>query len=79
MTVPGSCIDMYAAYFALAALNSATDVVIHLLPIWLLWPLRVKLGQKIAVGLVLMPGGLYVSHYLFFSLCTGLTKTASAP
>lgn len=60
VTAPGSCIDMYAAFFALAVFNSATDVVILLLPIWLLWPLRVKLSQRIAVGLVLMTGGLYV-------------------
>jgi len=83
MAVPGSCIDMYAAFFTLAVFNSATDVVILLLPIWLLWPLRVKLGQKIAVGIVLMPGGLYVSLPLL-SPCAGayeppkLTKTASA-
>jgi hypothetical protein len=59
ISIPGRCVDIYTAYFVSAIFNSATDVVILLLPIWLLWPLRVKLSQKIAVGLVLMPGGLY--------------------
>jgi hypothetical protein len=57
-TVPGQCIDFYPPYLAAAILNSITDVILLLLPIWLLWPLRVGIKQKIAVGLVLMPGGL---------------------
>ena len=54
----GYCLDSYAAFLAAAVMNSVTDVVLLLLPIWLLWPLRVRLRKKIAVGLVLMPGGL---------------------
>ena len=60
MSVQGSCVDIYAAFFAGAVFNSVADVLILLLPIWLLWPLRMKLGQKIAVALVLSAGGLYV-------------------
>lgn len=56
--VEGVCFSGYAAFLAPSVLNSVTDVVILLLPIWLLWPLRVRMGQKIAVALALMPGGL---------------------
>lgn len=57
-TVVGTCVNENAAYLASAILNSTTDIIILLLPIWLLWPLRVQLTQKIVVALVLMPGGL---------------------
>ncbi len=59
-SVDGTCVDLYSAYLVSSVLNAVTDVVILLLPIWLLWPLRVRLKQKILVGLALMPGGLYV-------------------
>ncbi len=58
VSVSGTCVDSYAQYLASACLNSATDVILLVLPFWLLWPLRVSIKQKIAVGLVLMPGGL---------------------
>jgi len=54
----GECIAGNPPYLAAAVLNSVTDVVILLLPLWLLWPLRVPWRQKIAVSLVLMAGGL---------------------
>ena len=63
MTAQGSCVDIYMTYLVSSILNAATDVVILLLPVWLLYPLRVKLPQKILVGLALMPGGLYVSSF----------------
>ena len=54
----GECIQGIPPYFAAAILNSVTDVVILLLPLWLLWPLRVPWRQKCAVALVMMTGGL---------------------
>ena len=54
----GECIEGYPPYLAAAILNSITDVVILLLPLWLLWPLRVPWKQKFGVGFVLMTGGL---------------------
>ncbi|KAK3942479.1 hypothetical protein QBC46DRAFT_309058 [Diplogelasinospora grovesii] len=56
-TVPGHCIDSFNAYLASAALNVGTDIVILLLPIWMLWPLRVPTKKKILVTLILMAGG----------------------
>ncbi|KAK3367966.1 hypothetical protein B0H63DRAFT_490071 [Podospora didyma] len=65
----GTCIDLYSAFLATAALNAATDVVILVLPLWLLWPLRMRWAQKTAVGLVLMTGG-FVCSVSFFRLAT---------
>jgi len=57
-SIPGACLDMYSQFLVAACLNSITDIILLLMPFWLLYPLRVSLQQKIAVGLVLMPGGL---------------------
>jgi len=56
-SIDGVCVDANAWYVACAALNVGTDVVILLLPIWILRPLRVRLLQKLAVMGVLMAGG----------------------
>lgn len=56
--VGGKCSDVTAGFLACAALNVVTDVIILLLPIWLLWPLRVGPLQKLAVAVILMTGGL---------------------
>ena len=57
-SVPGKCSDFGAAFLSGAALNVATDVALLLLPLWLLYPLRVPLKQKIGVTLILMTGSL---------------------
>lgn len=58
--IPGKCVNVVAWYLSCAVLNAATDLVILLLPLWLIRPLRVRLSQKVAVGLILSCGGLYV-------------------
>lgn len=66
ISVTGTCVDLNSAYLASSVLNAVTDVVILVLPIWLLWPLRVRWQQKIAVALALMSGGLYVCSLFLF-------------
>jgi hypothetical protein len=54
----GSCIDSAAALLARAVLNVATDFAILLLPVWLLWPIRLwSVWHKLSVLVVLMAGG----------------------
>jgi rhodopsin domain-containing protein len=55
--VEGQCINVDGAWVSSAALNMATDIIILLLPIWLLWPLRLPTLQKVALTLTLMAGG----------------------
>ena len=57
-SVAGSCIDAILAYIVTAGLNLGADIVILLLPIWLLRPLRIGMRQKIAVTILFMTGGL---------------------
>ncbi|KAK7216087.1 hypothetical protein V2G26_004090 [Clonostachys chloroleuca] len=57
---PEKCDRLFVAYIVCAALNVATDVAILLLPFWILCPLQVSTGRKIAIGMVLM-GGRFVS------------------
>ena len=57
-SIQGTCLDVTTAYIATSALNVGTDIIILLLPIWMLWPLRVPPLQKFYVTLLLMAGGL---------------------
>jgi len=57
-SVEGDCVDAVAWYMACAALNVGTDIILLLLPIWVLRPLKVNPMQKLAITVVLMAGGL---------------------
>jgi hypothetical protein len=57
-SVPGTCVNIGNAFLAGAALNVGTDVTMLLLPIWLLWPLRVPTRRKIGITAILMTGSL---------------------
>ena len=56
-SIPGTCITG-ETFLISASMNVATDIIILLLPIWLLWPLRMATTQKVAVTGVMMAGGL---------------------
>lgn len=56
--LPDSCSTMIRIYIACAALNVLTDIIILLLPFWILRPMRVPFHRKIGIALVLMGGGL---------------------
>lgn len=63
----GTCIDVTTSLLVRAVFNVVTDVCILLLPIWLLWPLRLwSIWQRLSVLVVLMAGGLYVFFSSFF-------------
>ncbi len=53
-----TCINMNAAFHTNNTLNMVTDIVILLLPIWMLKPLHAPLLKKIGIMLILMTGGL---------------------
>ena len=57
-SVEGKCLDLNGYFIANSAMNVATDVILLILPIWLLKPLRVPKRQKIGVTIVLMMGSL---------------------
>ncbi|KLU92598.1 hypothetical protein MAPG_11543 [Magnaporthiopsis poae ATCC 64411] len=54
----GSCIDWKPTMLFNGVMNCLTDVAILLLPVWLLWELRLPLRQKMGVMGVMMTGGL---------------------
>lgn len=61
----GTCIHVNAWYGTLVALNVFTDVVLLLMPIWLLKPLRVGLAQKAAIAAVLGTGSFVLGISIF--------------
>ncbi|KAK0630285.1 hypothetical protein B0T17DRAFT_490862 [Bombardia bombarda] len=69
----GSCIDPEPWYGTMVALNVATDLILLLLPIWLLKPLSVGFAQKAALAAILGTGGfvLGISVLRFVIVVTG--------
>lgn len=59
-TAPGqaACQQTIIIQIVSAAINSATDAIILLLPFWLLRPMKVPLSRKVGIAVVLMAGGL---------------------
>ncbi|KAH6668388.1 hypothetical protein B0J14DRAFT_600636 [Halenospora varia] len=70
-STPGTCINSGVLFLCGAALNVATDVVMLLLPIWLLWPLRLPAREKIGVTIILMMGS--------FVCVVSITRLAAIP
>lgn len=62
-SVSGSCIDGSMLFLTSSVINAATDVILLLLPIWMLWRLRLSLLKKIGVLCIMMTGGLQVSRH----------------
>ncbi|EJT76903.1 hypothetical protein GGTG_06817 [Gaeumannomyces tritici R3-111a-1] len=54
----GKCIDWIPLMVFNGVMNSLTDAAILILPIWLLWRLRLPLRQRMGVMGVMMTGGL---------------------
>lgn len=57
------CIQLTNFYYANAGINIATDVVILLLPLRILWGLHMPLRQRISLCALFGLGGLYVYPY----------------
>ncbi|CAH0047372.1 unnamed protein product [Clonostachys solani] len=77
---PEKCDRLFVAYIVCAALNVATDIAILLLPFWILHPLQISTGRKIAIGMVLMGGGLYVfphsEHTMLYANSTSVSAVS---
>ncbi|KAJ5935984.1 hypothetical protein N7454_005282 [Penicillium verhagenii] len=56
----GSCIDRPAVYLATAITNTASDLVLILIPIWVVWGLRMRLLPKLGVIFMLGIGCLTI-------------------
>jgi hypothetical protein len=56
--VKGTCGNFKIAFFVGGTMNVVTDVIMLLLPLWVLRPLRLPRKQKIGVTLILMTGSL---------------------
>ncbi|KAK4203457.1 hypothetical protein QBC40DRAFT_24205 [Triangularia verruculosa] len=73
----GSCINQQAAFDSSNILNMATDFMILLMPIWMLWDLRVGIRRKVGVVGILMAGGFVcgVSTMRMVTAWTGANQT----
>ncbi|KAF4441811.1 integral membrane [Fusarium albosuccineum] len=58
VTLQDDCQQTIIMQIVSAALNVATDIAILMLPFWLLHPMKVPMGRKIGIALILMAGGL---------------------
>lgn len=57
-SIDGSCGDGMVLFWATAVLNMSTDILILMLPFWLLKPLQLPPRRMFGVALILMSGGL---------------------
>jgi hypothetical protein len=48
-TIPGTCINITAFWYANAGYSIATDVIILILPMPVIWGLRLRKAQKIGL------------------------------
>jgi len=60
-TVPGTCISITMNWYANAGFSIATDVIILLMPMPIIYSLRLQRNQKAGLMFVFALGGLYVS------------------
>jgi hypothetical protein len=58
------CIDINAYYLANAVANIATDLITYTLPMQLVAKIQLPAKQKVALGIMLCLGLLYVHFYL---------------
>ncbi|KAK4177388.1 hypothetical protein QBC36DRAFT_211791 [Triangularia setosa] len=73
----GKCINQQAAFDSANILNMATDFMILVMPIWMLWDLRVGIRRKVGVLGILMAGGFVcgVSTMRMVTAWTGANQT----
>lgn len=59
-SIPGMCMDEIRAIIGLSIPNICTDFIILIIPLPLVWRLRIPRAQKLAVTGAFLLGGLYV-------------------
>ncbi len=64
----GSCLNLTVLLVVTASTNIVTDVALLILPMPVVWNLKVELSQKFAVCGIFLLGGLYVAHLSIFPL-----------
>lgn len=58
-SAPGSCVNINAFGVTMAAVNAATDVMLLVLPILIIWPLQsLSVWKRISLAFILMAGSL---------------------
>lgn len=55
--IPGKCLPLLTFIIASAAINIATDIAVVVLPIQMLWTIRIPLRQKISLYILFGLGG----------------------
>lgn len=61
--LPGHCIVLIQADYAYGSMNVVSDLLLFLLPIPMVWQLRLSHKEKIGLILIFMSGILYVALY----------------
>ena len=56
----GKCVDLAALVVSTGVLNMLTDIIILIIPMPIVWSLKISNRQKVAVSAIFLLGGLYV-------------------
>lgn len=60
--IPGHCINYTKAGLAYGSMNISSDFFIFLLPLPMIWGLKLSRKEKIGVSLIFMSGAMYVDY-----------------
>ncbi len=66
METPGHCINYTKAGLAYGSMNIASDLLIFILPLPMVWRLKLSIKEKIGVSLIFMSGAMYADDYPYF-------------
>ena len=58
MKTQGTCLDLKALLLATAIINILTDIAVLVLPMPIVWNLKIQRSQKVAVSGIFLLGGL---------------------
>lgn len=60
---PGHCINYTKAGLAYGSMNVASDLLIFILPLPIVWQLRLPLKERLGVSLIFMSGVMYTGNF----------------
>lgn len=63
---PGRCINYTKSGLAYGSMNILSDLLIFILPLPMVWRLKLSIQEKVGVSIIFMSGAMYANQHLLF-------------